>query len=591
MLVSRRLFHLLWWLLLTISSFPSLAAANQNASPSILLISLDTLRADFVGSYGMPDPVSPFLDRLAKEWVCFSDCIVQAPWTLASHMSLMTSQYPNVHNVNIAEASLDQEKTTLAEILSNAGWYTQGFYSNPFLGGQFGFRKGFIDYGNVGMRHGYQATQGFTSWVQSYQETKPFFVFLHYNDPHNPYIAPDSYYNLFNRSYSGHITGKTEDIVKYVRIPMDPADLHHVRSLYASEVRYLDTQLNLVFNRLKELNLFDNLLIVITADHGEEFKEHGQLEHNQTLYDELLRVPLLIKFPKSMSIDPQLFVRQVKNLDILPTILETVGLPIPQDSVQGHSLLPLITGADPMTSALDVIFSESANTHKVSVRSPAWKYIYDRRTKTEELYNLNTDPAEQTNVKDENPELVTQLAAMVQDYLVRAQGGWHIRTRNPFPVVFTVKTSGQFTALKPYSLETNDRITLSNDGKTLDVILAANKSHDRLDGIDFRLEPPDATLTFDLDRTFHQDREAILKKLFIGVMHQNPPNLPVELNGPAKRVDPEVPFNKLMIVNRGKDAQQPGFYLWHSEDPEQHLVTADIDDETRANLESLGYFR
>ncbi len=569
-----------------------LEGASPKEAINVILISLDTLRADYVGIYGNPEPLTPFLDELLSENVWFRDCIVQAPWTLASHMSLLTSQYPNVHNVNLAEAKLAEGKKTLAHYLSEYGYYTKGIISNPFLSHGFGFHRGFDAYNDAGKKHGYQSTQQFVQWVEgAHNKNQPFFLFLHYNDPHMPYQAPTPFYNLFDREYEGSVSGSRNDIVKYVRRPIEERDLQHIRNLYGDEVRYLDNQLYQVFCILKELGLYEDSLIIMTADHGEEFKEHGKLEHNQTLYEELIRSPLVIKFPEKMNIRPRMISRQVKNIDLLPTILDVVGAPIPEDSVQGQSLLPLILEEPGTENFNHMIFSESANTHKVSIRSENWKYIYDRRYDQEELYNLETDPEERQNLISSEPELAAELSELVNNYMMQAQSGWHLRTRYPFNIRGVLRTTGRFTPVKAFTIEEDDSLEVSGDQKEIFFNFKSEKRADTLDGIDFNLLPSDAALELEILDAGDLSISSALSRIYIGSRYAKPSKHPVPLTGERLTADPLVDITDLIIITKSRRGKIPGLYIWKLRDREQKIQWADIDQNTRQRLESLGYFR
>ncbi len=559
---------------------------------NVILISLDTLRADYVGIYGNPDPTTPFLDTLFSRSVWFKDCIVQAPWTLASHMSLLTSQYPNVHNVNIAKAKLPEGKLTLAMYLKEFGMHTQGIISNPFLGGGFGFDRGFDGYNDAGKHHGFQSTREFSKWVnKNYEQNQPFFLFLHYNDPHMPYQAPTPYYKFFDREYSGKITGSRDDIVKYVRRKIHRRDLQHIRSLYSEEIRYMDHQLQRVFGILRKLGLYEESMVIITADHGEEFKEHGKLEHNQTLYEELLRSPLMIKFPQNMDIEPQMIDRQVKNIDIMPTILETLDLPIPEDSVQGVSLLPLIMGSPEADEINKMVFSESANTHKVSVRGERWKYIYNRQFDRGELYDLINDPGEKQNLVKMKPDLAMELQQLAQDYMTQAESGWHIRSHFPFEFKGVLKTSGRFVNVTEFAKEMKDTVELSENGNEMKLDFFTKYRADKFDGVDFDVIPSDAEIKLFISESNSEEKERLLKKIYIGRRYETVEQNPIVLNGPDRFVDPTAKVTDVIVSSRYRKGKRPGIYIWKLGEEEQKVQWADIDEDTRNRLESLGYFR
>lgn len=597
--ITNRMLKKLIVIIGTITLVTQLAWAKRKPEPAkggndqfnVILISLDTLRLDYVGLYGQPFSTSPFLDRLSKESLWFRECIVQAPWTLASHMSMLTSQYPSVHNVNVAEAKLSPDKLMIQKYLLEQGWRTVGIYSNPFLGGYFGFIDGFEIYKFVGMDHGFQSTEEVMKWLENPSSKQPFFLFLHYNDPHIPYGAPEQYLKLFDPDYEGTMTGATKDIVAFVRKPLPERDLEHVRNLYRGEVRYLDHQLKTLFEALKDHGLYDETLIVITADHGEEFKEHGKLEHNDTMYDELLRVPLLIKTPKSLKLKPKIIDHQVKNIDIAPTILTVLELPIPPNTMQGDSLLPLIKGKTKAQEHNDVIFAESPNTRVVGIRTSNWKYVYDRNKNREELYDLEQDPQELVNLAQERADIIATFSPLAHNYIMHAQSGWHLRATLALNFRARLLTTGEFTDVSGYSMGSEDSLTLSDDKQTLEFEWKHIQDIDTVDGVDFKLSPATGDLTLEIIESDPIILQNLIAQVYIGQPYTTPKSNPIVLNGEGKVGAAKILLNEITTVDKGSRNRNAGVYIWYHDESEQGYLQAEIDEETRQNLESLGYFR
>jgi arylsulfatase A-like enzyme len=560
----------------------------------VVLISLDTLRADGLGCYGEPGAYSPFLDRWSLGVVQVRDAIVQAPWTLASHMSLFTSQYPNVHNVNMAEARLAEEKRTLAEVLRDRGWQTKGIHANPFLSGRFGFDQGFESYEFVGIEHGEQSARAVARWLRRRDPERPFFLFLHFNDPHVPYEAPSPYRGVLQGEYDGPISGSLEDVRRYKVRPLDPRDLEQLRRVYREEAYYLDSQIARVFGLLADAGLYEASLIVVTADHGEEFKEHGRLEHQNTLHEELLRAPLLIKPPGEGRGRGRLLATPVKSIDLFPTILELSGEPVPAEGVQGRSLASLIRGGAEVGLADEPILSESVNTLFVSARTRRWKYIYERTTGKEQLYDLERDPGERRNLAAERPDVVGRFAPLVQRYIEQSQAGWHVRTRAPWSLRGVFRTDGRFQEVESFALESGDVLRVAPDGREITVNFEHGGATDRYDGIDFTLSPPTARLELELlpAREGEQlEASGVLSQVFLGRDYRNPKGHPILLAGEGAGADCTVGVGDAIIFTADPRGTRPGLFIWHVPEASVTREAAEIDAETRQQLESLGYLQ
>ena len=386
---------------------------------SIILISIDTLRADHLGSYGYHRPTSPAIDALAKDGVLFQQAINTGGGTLPVHMSMMTSLPPVVHDVWPANGRrLDERRTTLAEQLRERGYITAGFVDAGYMRGKFGFDDGFDRYDDRG-GHMAEIMPKVYNWLRKHR-TERFFLFLHTYDVHSswdrlPYDSPEPYNRLFDPDYSGTFTGCIGGVcasrlfqslaTRFHIGELKPkevfaeGDLEYVVALYDGGVRYVDDQLALFFQNLRELGLYDRSLIILTSDHGEEFLEHGQLLHRQN-YEEVAHVPLIMKLPGSAAAGRRV-PALVSSLEIMPTILAVAGIEA-NPEIQGFSLLPLVDGAEPPTSSVLV----AARNEKL--RTPRWSLFAGNKAPTE-LYDLEADPGERVNVLDGFPEVADAL--------------------------------------------------------------------------------------------------------------------------------------------------------------------------------------
>ena len=410
------------FLALLLSSTGLLACGSDASRPNVILISVDTLRADHLGCYGYPKPTSPFIDSLAGRGVVFESAQATASWTLPSHMSIMTSLYPHSHGVESDRSTLPDSVTTLAEVLQRAGYSTTAFVSWIFVSKKFGFDRGFDrfeellprpDQINPTTRHAIKANrfrERVGDWISTAPAQQPFFLFLHLFDPHMNYEPPIGIARIFDpdiREMADTRSGRYPILKPYIaglnKEPrrIDPRELNRAVALYDGEIRFLDNQLRKLFDRLDERGLLDNTLVVFTSDHGEEFDEHGSMEgHQWTLYDEVLHVPLVMKFPGDAHAGSQPK-SLVQSIDIAPTILAFLGMPAP-DEFSGRSLLPLLAGDRGAFEERHAFSQIKRFNKKWALRSEQWKLIYTagnkKRPAEYELYDLHRDPDEQQNI-------------------------------------------------------------------------------------------------------------------------------------------------------------------------------------------------
>lgn len=265
------------------------------------------------------------------------------------------------------------------------------------------------------------------TWLTEHRDCqKPFFVFAHYEDVHEPYTPPAQHVRLFAQK---GVNGKRL-MKKGRRSPelLTPDEVHQLRAVYDAGIHYLDAQLGRLFTRLKELDIYDESLIVITADHGDGFMEHGFVSHPQRLYNELLHVPLIIKFPHGVH-SSRRETRLSRALDIVPTILDACGVPLPDD-LDGNSLLPYLSGSGDQdsNSSISEGYSDASldeTLTSLAIQDDIWKLIMsgiNAGEQTYELYNLRVDPQEQQNVHDRFLEVASKLKERLQEHHSRLSG-------------------------------------------------------------------------------------------------------------------------------------------------------------------------
>jgi arylsulfatase A-like enzyme len=391
---------------------------------NVVFISVDTLRADHLGCYGYNRNTSPNIDRLASEGVLFSNAFSVSSWTLPAHISMFTSMYSTSHGVITGEDYLDDSRITLAEVLKKEGYATAAFISGAYLRDpRYGFEQGFDLYDAsiindaAPLKDVMKASQVITSpslnkaaknWLEK-NHRKKFFLFLHYIDVHSDYIPPPPYDTRFDPDYRGPIDGLNIQKLK-LKPAMNPRDLFHVIALYDGEIAFTDHYIGEMSLVLKELGVYDNTMIILTSDHGEEFFEHGQLGHKRSLYDEVLRVPLIFKFPYNWKANRKSN-KLVSIIDIKPTILDYLGIERHQE-MQGYSLLPLVNGGK--RSGKPLVYSRFEH-ELVAVRSARSKLIHHLQLPEKELYDLVNDPGEKINLLDKKTN--EEIAKKEEGYL------------------------------------------------------------------------------------------------------------------------------------------------------------------------------
>ncbi len=392
---------------------PRVRPQNLEGRKNVILVSLDTVRADHLHYMGYQRETSPTLDRLAREGVYFTNCISQAPWTTPSHFSILTSTYPTTHGANQPVQNKSRRWNvrlpTMAEILVERGYSAVAFTGRGSISAEYGFLKGF-DFYNETKRD--DATggdvEGVTAkavrWLRR-NKSRTFFLFFHTYEPHAPY--DDDHYV----ADAGQLSAVEEKIARY-----------------DGDIRRADAYLGKLIEALEELSLLDDTLLVVTSDHGEELDEarwDTEWTHGHSLYDELLEVPLIFHGlggdDQGVRVD-----HQVRSIDVLPTILDDLGISGADSTFQGESLRGMIEGTlrEPLPA-----YSEATTygTERESLRSGGYKYIHRRSygrliysdslglrmTPVHELYDLDQDPGETRNLAPENTAKVEEMIAVI----------------------------------------------------------------------------------------------------------------------------------------------------------------------------------
>jgi arylsulfatase A-like enzyme len=424
---------------------PALSGPREEG-PNLILISLDTLRADHVNAYGYPRPTTPHLDRLAAEGVLCADATAHAPHTLASHMSLMTSLLPSFHGVVKTSERLRDGIPTLADRLRAADFRTEAIVEDGYVTAEFGFHRGFERYddGEPGIEiHPERARRTFARAAEALGRlaNRRFFLFVHTYGPHAPYNPPERYRLDVDPAYDGPLKEGFEQnqrlAVAAGTLTLGPEDVRHVVALYDAAIQATDEALGEFLARLEALDLHRETLVVVVSDHGEEFLDHGiaLASHGHSLYQELLHVPLVMRLPGVLPAGG--VVRAPVGLvDVLPTALGLLGLPVPR-GLHGENLWDLIAGKPAHPRLLHA--QELLQIRQTAVRAGAIKFVRcegpepaTRRQLIErfpnqrfyfdcagrmELFDLAADPKEERNLAGERQDELEAFEAEIKAVL------------------------------------------------------------------------------------------------------------------------------------------------------------------------------
>ncbi|MDP6580222.1 MAG: sulfatase [Vicinamibacterales bacterium] len=435
-------------------------AGTRSTPQGVIVVMADTIRPDHLGVYGHDRDTTPALARLAAAGTRFNDSVAQATWTKVSTPSILTSLYPTSHTVTDVPDRLPSSATTLAELYRATGHATLSFSSVSFSGAATNLHQGFEELHEAASRNG--PNQGKSAreyvdrllpWLDLHRDV-PFFVFLHLFDPHSPF-EPRPPYNTMWADPAGRTTH--ENRVAEVRPHIDSpflrgqvmpsrADLDssgidvdafmaYRKAWYDGSIRGMDAEIGRLLEHLEQLDLADRVVVAVVGDHGEEFLEHGNSWHGQSVYGELTRVPLILWAPGRLPAGRQVD-ETVRTIDLMPTLLELSGMGAP-DTLQGQSLMPLL-GADATTAGPGWIARPAVSEEHVRADAGAddrhesfalilngWRLIHNTARETDEpeyeLYDHLEDPLNLTDVAADHPEVVERLAAELERWRRRSE--------------------------------------------------------------------------------------------------------------------------------------------------------------------------
>lgn len=408
-----------------------LCACGTEPPRNLVLIVVDTLRADHLGLYGYARNTSPRLDAWAERGVVFEQALATSPWTVPSFASIYTGQLPSRHGAlrqrtraaqrGVSVGRLDVSVRTLAEILAEQGFATAAFINNPFLHGKGGLARGFETYdrhpsNNWKLRRAGDVVDAALRWLDEPRERR-FLLVVHLFDPHLDYDPPEPYRRRFAPDYDGGLQYPVNDLnrIRSEDVAQSRNDREFIAAAYDEEILYTDAQVGRLLDSIAERGRLQDTVVTLVADHGEELFDHGAFEHGHSMYQELLRVPLVMWAP---GVGGSRVTQAVSIADVLPTALEALALPA-QTGLFGQSLWGALRGGElPGARVLIAENTLKGKERKALLRWPH-KLTLEVASGAVALFDLGQDPAERSDLVGERPEvrdrLLTVLKASVKE--------------------------------------------------------------------------------------------------------------------------------------------------------------------------------
>ncbi len=416
--------------------------------PNVVIFLIDTLRADRLTVYGYPKPTSPRIAALAARSVVFDDASSAAPWTLPSVTSLELSEFACDHGVLVDAQRIADAADPIAAKMQRAGYATASYFQNPYAGPLSGLDRGFEQYRQLDAHAGGQTVAGWLGGLRG----RPFFLYLHNIEPHDPFAVPMRYVRglgdvtpearrQFREDAMAyrHATrvdfaerrppGTTDNTAEQDRlIASMNANKPAIATMYDAAVKLADERVGAVIDVLAKAGVWDDTLFILVSDHGEEMDEHGMWQHDQSVYEELLHVPLIVHFPHD-AYGGRRIGRPVSLVDVVPTILDYLRRPA-DPGARGQTLMPLVRGdGEDAGDAIRVVgmrdnrkkyyrpAAERRGDVNVALRQGTWKGIYNASVNRLELYDLAHDPGETRDLSATEPARATELVAFARTWL------------------------------------------------------------------------------------------------------------------------------------------------------------------------------
>lgn len=400
-------------------------ARPSGLRPNVMMVVVDTLRRDHLGTYGYGREVSPHIDAFAESAVVFDRAYAQSPSTKPSMASLFTSTLPTHHGTIYNEHALPEHYVTLAEVFQSAGYETAGFGENPIIRADFNFDQGFEEYETQSNRHSSRSNgpnDGFDRAVRNWlgeHAHQEFLLLVHYVDPHSPYWAPEPFRGRFSTA-----PGPAGQDLDVLSSSLD--DVDEAIAKYDEEILYIDQRFGGLLARLSELDIQDDTIVLLLSDHGEAFGEHGQFHHSHSVYSELINIPFMISPTPQMQGGRR--TEPVQHVDVFPTLIDLTGVSLSAldlDEVQelvGESLVDSKRPALQSRGVISEHLREGWGTRMRSVVSGDLKLIEYIDSPRTEVFDTTRDPNDSLNqLTATSPEVQDQLMAFLEPLNTNAQ--------------------------------------------------------------------------------------------------------------------------------------------------------------------------
>jgi arylsulfatase A-like enzyme len=556
---------------------PTITSARRKA-PLVVVYLVDTLRADHTGVYGYPRPTTPELDAFAKDAVVFDTAIAHASWTKPSVASVLTSRLPGHHRAVQLRDALDPANPTIARRLNDRGWSTGAAIANSVIyGEESAFDPGFDVFvglhGEDDQRSKLVGADVVVDAALAFLESRrglPTFLYVHTMDPHVPYAPPPPFDRMFEpHPVEGHPAQDPRTDYK------EPLDRERMIAQYDGDIAFGDREFGRFVRQLKHDGLYDDALVVFLADHGEEFMDHGLWLHGRSLFDELIHVPLVVKFPGNEGRGRRV-AEQVQLVDVLPTVLEFAKVPIPSDA-EGRPLQVALGGGDKPRPALAEISHRGFVAH--GVRTEGDKFIRRFSPDDDELYfDLAHDPKEQVNKAAENPQRVRLLQAQAESSMASNPFRYVLQIAAPGQYALRIETHGWLEAIETTGFGPEERWAVGGNGRAVELQARPRPGTPR--EIGFTVRPVGAPVRVLGTRDGHPLRKG---DLLVGGTAFAPAAFPFRLPD----IESETDNDRGLKLFEAPAPAKGGVRVWLALPPGR--TVRELDPATRERLKALGY--
>jgi len=565
---------------------PTMVMSTANREPRrIIWIAVDTLRADHLGCYGYDRSTSPNIDAFARDATIFERCISTCPWTFPSFGAMFTGRYPSVSGAVTNVKFLPDDEETISEILSSNEFATFSVVNSPWVGSMTNLHQGFD---SCKMYQHLKADVAFKTamdWMDFHPD-EDVFVFIHLMDPHLPYEPKSANIGKFGPAgYTGQYAKEFDMIPRDIEalrageLSLSDKDKTRIESLYDEEIFGMDKDFQVFLEDLESRGIYEESMIILCSDHGEEFWEHGGFEHGHQLYDEVIHVPLIVRgggFPKGERVDGL-----CSNIDVFPTVLDWLNITAP-DELNAHNLHDLFDPAWEPERRLLLSEQLFYGVEQKGVSTDEYRYILRTLDESEELYDFGSDPLMMENVAGDMRKTSRKFRYFAKEFILNSMSGWHMRFSRTSATVggreydVTVTSPGGFTHFEGHGLDEND--ALINEGDSLVIKIRIEAAGEK--SVSFSTTDEDVEVSFDVRIDGGNE---YLDLIYLG---------------PGLEIFPQTRFSLRMDDERFglgipnfRKGQQPGLTIWGNSLSLREELTPDIDDDVRDELRSLGYLQ